>query len=453
MQSRSSNTKADDEDVMNSKTMRAVSSGILLLLGLLPVVVSAQQLAEPERRMTAYIDANNEQALQLLETAVNINSGTMNFEGVREVGRVFREEFDDLGFETRWIDGEAWGRAGHLIAERAGAGPRVVLVGHLDTVFEVDSPFQEYELVDDSTARGPGTTDMKGGNVVMIQALRALREVDALGDLHVTALLIGDEEKSGRPLSLAREALIEAAQAADVAIGFEVGDGNPHTAVTARRGWTGWTLTATGRPAHSSQVFQPDIGAGAGYELARILYQFYDELAGEEYLTYNPGAVLAGTDIDFDPSQDRGTAFGKSNVIAEHALASGDLRTIDAEQRERAKERMRAIVAEHLPHTSAEITFRDTYPPMGPSDGNQRLLALYDQASRDLGMGTVLAVDPQNAGAADISFTADHVDMAIDGLGLMGTGAHAVDETADLGTLPTQTKRAALLLYRIARQQ
>lgn len=407
------------------------------------------QLSDAESRIAAYVDAHNDEALTLLEKTVNMNSGTMNFEGVREVGRVFGEAFEEVGFEVRWVDGAEWGRAGHLIAERPGPGPRVVLVGHLDTVFEPDSPFQRFETIDETSARGPGAIDMKGGIVVMLQALKALREVDALDALHVTVVLHGDEEKSGDPLSLARRDLIEAARKADVAIGFEDGDGNPETAVIARRGWTGWMLTVHGKPAHSSQIFQPSVGAGAAYELARILHTFYQELAEEEFLTFNPGTVLAGTDVDFDPSQDRGSAFGKSNVIAEHAIISGDLRTIDNEQRERAKERMRTIVAESLPHTSAEIAFEDSYPPMGPTEGNRRLLDMYSKASEDLGYGPVAPVNPQNAGAADISFTADHVDMAIDGLGLMGSGGHTVEETADLRTLPSQAKRAALLLYRL----
>lgn len=286
----------------------------------------------------------------------------------------------------------------------------------------------------------------------MLQAAKALDEVGALDDLHVTVVLMGDEEKSGDPLSEARRHLIEAAGEADVALGFEDGDGNPETAVIARRGWTGWMLNVHGRPAHSSQIFQSSVGAGAAYELSRILYRFYDELSGEEFLTFNPGTVLAGTDVDFDPSQDSGTAFGKSNVIAEHAMASGDLRAIDADQLEAAKAKMRAIVAESLPHTSAEITFEDSYPPMAPTDGNRRLLAMYSEVSEDLGLGAVDAVNPQNAGAADISFTADHVEMAIDGLGLTGKGGHTVEETADLRTLPSQTKRAAILLYRLATQ-
>ena len=423
---------------------------LIFILTLFAADAAVAQLSDAERRIAAHVDATNDEAFELLGRAVDINSGTMNFDGVQEVGRVFGEAFADVGFETNWVDGEAWGRAGHLIAEHPGEGLRVVLVGHLDTVFEPDSPFQSYEPLGGNKARGPGAVDMKGGVVVILQAMRALREVGALDDLHVTVVLHGDEEKSGRPLEKARQHLVEAAKGADVAIGFEPGDGNPATAVISRRGWTGWMLEVTGKPAHSSQVFQPRVGAGAAYEMSRILYQFYEELSDEDFLTFNPGAVLAGTDVAFDPSEDRGSAFGKSNVIAERAVVSGDLRTLDAEQRERAKERMRAIVSENLPHTSAEITFEDTYPPMAPTDGNRRLLEMYSRVSEDLGTGPVAAVNPQHAGAADISFAAAHAEMAIDGLGLMGEGSHTVNEAAHLQTLSSQAKRAAILLYRLA---
>lgn len=405
-----------------------------------------------ESHIVAGVDQRLPAALDLLERAVNINSGTMNFDGVREVGRLFRAELDALGFATRWVDGEPFQRAGQLVATRQGSGgPHVLLIGHLDTVFEEDSPFQRYELVDDSTAHGPGVIDMKGGNVIIVLALQALRAAGVLDDLTITVIMHGDEEDSGDPLSLARADIIEAAKAADVAMGFEDGDGNPTTIVVARRGFTGWTLRVTGKPAHSSQVFRDGIGAGAIYEASRILHEFYRQLTGEQYLTFNPGIILGGTSIEFDAMQSRGAAFGKTNVIAERALVAGDLRTISAEQRERAKQRMRAIVAQHLPHTSAEIEFEDTYPPMAPTEGNYRLLAMVDQVSRDLGFGAVTAVDPGAAGAADVSFTADHVEMAIDGLGLMGDGGHTVEETADLRTLGMNAKRAAVLLHRLAK--
>jgi len=111
---------------------------------------------------------------------------------------------------------------------------------------------------------------------------------------------------------------------------------------------------------------------------------------------------------------------------------------------------MRAIVADNLPHTNAEIEFTDGYPPMAPTEGNERLLTLLDQVSRDLGQGPVTAVDPRRAGAADIAFTTGRVEMALDGLGLMGDYGHTVEETGDLRSLPLQTKRTAVLLYRLS---
>jgi glutamate carboxypeptidase len=292
---------------------------------------------------------------------------------------------------------------------------------------------------------------MKGGNVIIVEALAALKDAGILDEITVTVVLIGDEESSGRPLELARAPLLAAADAADIALGFEDGDGNPATAVIARRGYSGWTLEVQGTPAHSSIIFSETVGYGAIYEAARILDGFRVELAGEPNLTFNPGTILGGTSVDFDDAQARGSAFGKSNVVAERVVVSGDLRTLTLEQRESAKHRMRALADASLPGTSATLTFADGYPPLAPTDGNRELLAVFDAVSRDLGAGPVVAVDPAKAGAADISFTAGRVEMALDGLGLMGSGGHTVEETADLSTLVTQTQRAAIAIYRLAR--
>jgi glutamate carboxypeptidase len=416
----------------------------------LAVMQTATSLTPSERAIVEHVDARNAEGLALLERVVNINSGSQNFKGVREVGRIFAAEFDAFGFKTRWVEGAAFKRAGHLVAEHAGTGPRILLIGHLDTVFEPDSPFQKLERLDGNKARGPGVIDMKGGDVIIVQALKALQAAGALKTMNVVVVMTGDEEDSGDPLSLARAALIEAAKGADVAIGFEDGPGDPKLAVTARRGTTGWAVRVTGTPAHSSQIFRADIGYGAVYEMARILNGFREKMAGEAHLTFNPGVMLGGTSVDFDPVQLRGTAFGKTNVVAEHAVASGDLRTLSPEQLATSMTTMKEIVGQSLPGTSATIAFDEGYPPMAPTDGNARLLAMYDKASRDLGFGAVTAVTPDRAGAADVSFVASDVKMILDGVGLMGTDDHTAKETADLATLPSQTKRAALLLYRIA---
>lgn len=437
---------------MINKTIDHLSRFFLLTIFLLffpPIKSEAQQSVE--QSLVKHIDQHQDSAMALLEQVVNINSGTLNFEGVKKIGDIFRKKFTALGFETRWVDGTPFQRSGHLVAEHAGKGPRLLLIGHLDTVFEKDSPFQRFQVIDDSTASGPGIGDMKGGDVIIVQALLALHEVGVLKNMNITVVMTGDEERSGRPLDLARKDLIEAAEAADIAIGFENGDGDPTTAIVTRRGSTGWTLRVKGKPAHSSQIFREDVGAGAIYEAARILNAFYQKLAGEQYLTFNPGLILGGTDVDYEASKARGSAFGKNNVVAGQVVVSGDLRTISPGQLERAKATMQAIVSRHRPQTSAELKFRDSYPPLAPTAGNRRLLAIFDQVSRDLGFGPVTEVDPMRAGAADVSFTAGHVEMAIDGLGLGGADDHTVNETGDLRTLPMQTKRAAVLLYRLSK--
>jgi glutamate carboxypeptidase len=401
----------------------------------------------------SYVDAHNGEALSLIERIVNINSGTRNLEGVREVGRVLRAELDGLGFQTRWVDGAAWQRAGHLVAERparAAGAPRVLLIGHLDTVFERDSPFQKFERVGRTEARGPGVIDMKGGDVVLLQALKSLGAAGVLDDLHVAVVMTGDEEAPGRPLALSRAALVNAARGVLAAVGFEDGPGDPLYAVTSRRGTTSWTLRVSATTAHSSQVFRPDIGPGAIFEAARILDGFREKLAGEEHLTFNPGLIVGGTAAQYTAGEATGSAAGKDNVVAATVVVTGDLRALSKEQFEHARKTMQEVVADRMAHTQGTLAFEDGYPPMAPSEGNTRLLELYSRGSEMLKLGRVSAVSPDRAGAADVSFVAGHAAMVLDGVGLMGRDGHTPRETADLTTLPSQTKRAALLLWRLA---
>jgi glutamate carboxypeptidase len=416
--------------------------------------VAGQQVSPAEAAVVRAIDERADQAVALLERLVNINSGTMNFEGVREVGRILAAELEAIGFAVELTDGSAFDRAGHLVARNMPAdatGPHLLLIGHLDTVFEPGSPFQTFTMTSDSTATGPGVVDMKGGDVVIVEAMRALRAAGELDDLRITIVMTGDEEASGRPLDLSKAALIEAAEAADIAIAFENGDSNPKTAVVARRGSTGWRLDVKGTPAHSSQLFQPEVGSGAIYETARVLTEWHRALAGEPNLTFNPGVIVGGTTAEYDAFESAGSAFGKSNVVAETTTVTGDLRAISIDQLERARARMAFIAGQNLPGTSAIVTFDDGYPPLAPTDGNYRMLELFDRVSRDLGFGPVTAVNPRNAGAADVSFTAGLVDMAIDGLGPSGGNDHTVDEWIILPTLAMQAKRAAVMIMRLGR--
>ncbi len=407
-------------------------------------------LTELENKIIAIAERDKESAIALLARTVNINSGTMNHLGVKAVGEVFAEEFQHLGLTTTWHDMSEVNRAGHLFAETAGeSGSRcLLLIGHLDTVFELDSPFQKFDRQGDH-ATGPGVNDMKGGDVVILYALKALKEVGVLDDLNLIVALIGDEEKSGSPKSISRYHLIEASKRCDIALGFEIAT-SLNAATVARRGSSGWRLDVTGKRAHSAGIFNDEVGSGAIFEAARILNQFHEQLTGEEYLTFNPGVILGGTDVDYDPSQNKGGTFGKTNVVSQSVVVHGGLRTISPAQEASARARMKAIAENnHLPKTSAQITFQDGYPSMPPTEGNMAVLANLSGVSVDLDQGEVVAFDPGKRGAADVSFVAGYVDV-IDGVGAEGNGAHTLDESIDLATLPLLIQRAAILIHRLS---
>ncbi|NHF58149.1 M20 family metallopeptidase [Flavobacteriaceae bacterium TP-CH-4] len=425
---------------------------VALLSLFLLVEVQAQKLTRKEKKLVKSIENNNADAIAFLEKVVNINSGTLNASGVKEVGMVFREAFEDIGFETSWIDMPAeMNRAGHLFAEtKGGKGKKLLLIGHLDTVFEEDSPFQQFEMVNDSIAHAPGGNDMKGGNVIVLYALKALHENGLLGEAQIIVAFTGDEESTGKPLEVSRKDLIDAAKRSDIALGFETSTGFNYATV-ARRGASGWELKVTGKRAHSSGVFSERTGAGAIFEISRILNEFYNEVRGEEYLTFNPGILLGGTFLEYDPKNGTGNAFGKSNVVSQTAIAKGGLRFISEEQKENARAKMREIVANNLPRTTAEISFTDSYPAMGPTERNMELLAQLNQVSLDLDQGEVVAYDPGKRGAADTSFVAGYV-ACLDGLGTMGSGAHTPEETVNLNTIEALTKRTAVLIYRLINQ-
>ena len=420
-------------------------------LSLLANPVSAGELSAAEQRMVEWIDAHAEDAIDLLEETVNIGSGTMNHEGVREVGRVMRGELDALGLDTEWVDmPPEVNRAGHLFGRKDGSGRKILLIGHLDTVFESDDDFQAFQR-DGDTAKGPGVDDMKAGNVIIVYALKALREVGALDDIPIVVAYTGDEEKTGSPLSISRKDLIEAGQWADVALGFEgaVHADGADWATIARRSSSSFVLEVSGKQAHSSGVFSDNVGAGAIFEAARILNGFYAEVRGEYGLTFNAGTVQGGTNVEYDPQQNRGTTFGKVNVVPRKVVVHGGIRTISQEQLERTRDRMRAIVANNLPHTNAEVTFWDRYPPMAPTEGNRRLAATLSDINEALGRGPMKIWDPLRRGAADVSFVAPYTD-ALAGLGAIGKGAHSPNETLDLTSVALGIKRAAILIHRLS---
>lgn len=433
--------------------MRLTRLFVSLLAAGLMGSAAAQTLTPEEERIVASVKANSGKALELLEKSVNINSGTMNHAGVREVGQLFRAEFDKLGFKTQWIDmPREMQRAGHLVATREGKqGKRVLLIGHLDTVFEADSPMQKWERVGDR-ARGQGVNDMKGGDVIIIEALRALHASGALENTSISVIFTGDEENAGEPKEISRRDMVEMAKRSDVALAYEatmLDAQGKATGTIGRRSSTSWLLDVKGKQGHSSGIFSNNAGYGAVYEAARILDAFRQQLQ-EPNLTFNPGVIVGGTEIGYDDTTAKGSAFGKTNVIANATRVTGDLRFLTPEQGEQARARMRAIVAQSLPGTSAAIKFHDGYPPMAPTPGNLKVLELYSQASADAGLGPIAALAPGLRGAGDIQFAAPYVD-SLDGLGAIGRGSHAPGEDLDIRSIEQGAIRTAILLHRLTR--
>jgi glutamate carboxypeptidase len=419
-------------------------------------------LTPVEQRMASSVEANSADDLALLEQLVDINSGTMHLAGVLAVKDILVPRLEKLGFHVKWVPMDTvTQRAGDLVAEHpcpegAGhCGKRLLLVGHMDTVFEPSSPFQRYAIVPGSEgkiATGPGVADMKGGLVVMLAALRAMEFAGVLRKTEIRIVLSGDEERPGEPVETARRDLVEAAKHSDVALEFEpsVRIAAQDSVSISRRSSTTWHIAVTGISGHSSQIFGDRLGYGAIYELTRILDSFRRELP-EDGLTYSVGMILGGATAELNQDQTGGTATGKDNVVAATAFAVGDLRTLSNEQTERVEAKMRAIVEQHLAKTSATITFGDSYPAMATSPASEQLFEEWNQASEALGLGRVQLGGPMSRGAGDIAFAAPYVPGLV-GVGILGEGYHAEGETAYLDSLPKQAKRNAVLMERLAGQ-
>jgi glutamate carboxypeptidase len=433
--------------------MRSISVAVLSFA----VVCGSAQAAPKgaEAKMAATIDAEQARTLKFLETMVNQNSGSRNLEGVRKVRDLVVPEFTALGFTARWIPMEQTGRAGHLVLTHKGSkgAKKLLLIGHLDTVFEPDSPFQTYVLKGDK-ATGPGVGDDKGGIAVILAAARAMQAAGTLKNANIEVFLTGDEEEAGSPTEVARADLVTEAKAADVALDFEglSRENGKDMGSIARRSSQSWTLTIEAKSGHSSGVWSDRSGDGAIYAAAKMITALREELP-EPYLTLNVGLISGGAEAEVAEDNAHVSAQGKTNIIAGKVVARGDLRTLSPEQNRNAMRKMEGIVARKFPGvTSAKITFSEGYPPMAPTEGNKALLAKLNGVNATLDLPEMQPLDPMKRGAGDISFVAEYIDGLV-GLGPHSTGDHAPGETVDVPSLWTQAKRAALLMTRLSAEK
>lgn len=412
--------------------------------------VFATGLSKTELTIRSSVIDESPDQLRLLERLVNINSGTNNIVGVTQVGEILADQFRQLGFQTEWVNEPGYmHKAPTLIAKHNGrSGKRLLLIAHLDTVFPSNGLFRQFSM-SKSFVKGPGVLDDKGGIVVLLSAIKALSAQHLLDNAAIMVVLTGDEEESGKPASISRKPLFEAAVQADAALDFESAV-TLDTASVGRRGISNWLVKSHGNESHSATIFQDGVGDGAIFEIVRILNTMRSVFGITKDVTYNPGMIIGGTKIDFNALDTTGTAFGRNNVVSKTALAKGDFRYLTQKEHDHFLKKLKWIVQKHLPYTTSIVAFQDGIPAMPPTKANVRLLRQYSQVSEDLGQGKINILDPSLRGAGDISYIAFRVPANLVGLGPVGIGGHSVIEKAETASFQVQTERAALLMYRLS---
>jgi len=426
----------------------------LLVLGfaaasLLSAAVFGAAAVEPalnsdEQALVQWLDAEEANMLDLLEQLTNINSGTLNKAGVDEIGRILTEELIKLGFMTQRLPGELIempscpGSAynidvtDHILASKTGNGKRLLLMGHMDTVFPTDSPFQTFSR-DGDTMYGPGVADMQGGLVVMLYALKALQNAGALRDLNLSILLNSDEEIGS--LS-SRKYIEEQALLHDYGLVYE-SSGND-TLTRQRKGLGQARFVVNGKASHAGGAHQ--LGRSAIKELAYKIVEIENITDYESGVTVNVGVISGGE---------------ARNTVAPCAEALIDLRYPSPDQGIDAVNQFEQIFESVLsyPGGAGEITTTSWTnlhrPPKIPTAESDYLL----EKTRSIGrlLGQDLAVT-DSGGGTDGSLSQAVGLPTLDSLGVSGTGAHSNREEARVSSLVERAKLSAVLIHRLSRE-
>jgi glutamate carboxypeptidase len=376
--------------------------------------------------LLAFVETREQEVLSLLESLVNVDSGTHDKAGVDRMSQVLSARLEALGFAVERVPQTQYGD--HLLARKAGSGKQKLLfIGHMDTVFPQGTAAARPFKTDSVRAYGPGVADMKGGLVCLIYALAALRAAHptVYDELAMTVLLNSEEEI----LSPTSRPTIEAeARRADAVCVFEPARPGGEC-VVARKGVGKYWLKVRGRAAHAGS--QPELGRSAILEMAHKTVALHGLTDFDTGVTVNVGVVRGGE---------------RSNVVAEEATAEIDLRAPTRADADRADRAIRAIAdAATLHGTSAEITGGLFFPPMEQSDGSRRLFRLWREAGADLGLDLK---GVSTGGGSDGNHTSQFAPT-LDGMGPVGSDAHSDREHMDIASLFERIKVTALFLARL----
>jgi len=376
------------------------------------------------RAMLDDIDGRQDQMVDLLRELVEQESGTYDKPDVDRLGAGLRERLAALDFQTETLTQDRLGD--HVVGRRPSRnGKQILLVGHFDTVFSHGTLAERPWRVENGRAYGPGVYDMKGGIVILLTALDALRTAGSpfWSDCGIAVFFNSDEEilspTSAGPIdAIARECqtacILEPAR-----------PGGEYTFV--RKGAGKFFMRIAGRAAHAGG--QPELGRSAALELAHktiALHGLNDPSTGT---TVNVGVMRAGE---------------RSNIICPEAYAEIDLRAIDPEAMESAIEAMRQVAAAtKVPDTTAQFWGDPYFPPLPRKPVNERLFALMREVAAEVGFA---ARDIVSGGGSDGNHTGQLVPT-IDGMGIGGDGAHTEREFAVVASLPERAKALALFLH------
>ena len=394
-------------------TMRiniAMAAGLLLLVG---ARENAQSAATKDPKVLAAAQAARSAQLQLLEQVVNIDSGTGDVEGGRRVAGVLIPRLQALGMSIESVPAEAPGLAENTVATLAGRGKtRILMIGHIDTVFEPGTAARRPYRADDKRAYGPGVGDEKGGVIEGLYALQILHDI-GFKDFGKIVFLIETSEERGSPGT--KGVIAKLLTDADVELNLEPGD-EPDVITVWRKGSTTFHIDVKGRAAHAGVA--PQDGRNAATELIHQISGVDVFPKSGPGLTANLTLMQAGT---------------RANIIPENASAQINVRVRDKADFERVEETLRRNAATTIvPDTKVSITREGAFPPLPNNPATDKLAARAERIYS--GIGRTLAPGG-NGGASESALAADAGVPALDGLGPVGGGFHSDQEFIDLDTL------------------
>lgn len=366
--------------------------------------------------------------VEQLERLVNVDCGSYSPEGVNRVADFCTDALRGLGADVERVPHRPAPGAqqlGDLVMGRlAGDGPRLLLIGHMDTVFDPGTAAERPFRVEGQRAYGPGVTDMKAG---LLAGLHALEALHAAGERPSVTFVANPDEEIGSPFSTSH--IRDLVPAHDAALVLECARASGEI-VSARKGTVDVRITITGRAAHAG--VEPEKGRSAILEAAHKVVTLHALNGRWPSVTVNAGVIRGGT---------------RPNVVAERCELKVDVRAARAAEFEEAKAEVERIArTSTIDGTQAEVTRSPGHPPMERTERTARLAQLAIAIAADLGFPLR---DAATGGASDANITAAAGLPTLDGLGPVGGDDHSVDEWLDLTSIVPRTTLLAALIGRI----